>query len=238
MEPERLSAAFDSGPRPSPVSLPALKHLTLRDFDEPTPLNNTIRLIDAPNLVHLNLSDLYIDAEGEMINFAPTFELLATPDIAKNLKSLESLKLAHFNCADATALEDFICSLSNLRSLHVVYVSEEDDPEEIVFFGDHYFRAFFPPAERRRRKLPPLPVDVACPLLEEVTTSGFPGKVLHRLALARAKVGKPLKTIVHNKNDDVDMSFVEKLSNMGISVEEYSQSEDEDDDDGEDDEDE
>ncbi len=47
-------------------------------------------------------------------------------------------------------------------------------------------------------------------------------------------MGKPLKTIIHNKNDDVDMSFVEKLSNMGISVEEYSQSEDEDDDEDED----
>lgn len=146
--------------------------------------------------------------------------------------NITKLKVAYVSCSSAETLERWFCGLTNLRDFHLILPrcppdedegEEEGQPDDELAF--YFLRAFAPPSMRASLSLPPLGVNPVCPQLEELTTSGIGQDFLVRFAAARLADGGQLKSIVHDSRDEMDMKNVRKLEDLGLNVEEYSESE-------------
>ncbi|KAG9039730.1 hypothetical protein FRB95_007157 [Tulasnella sp. JGI-2019a] len=221
------------GQAPDPIVLDSLRALTITEFETPIGINHIIRLLNPPNLVELSITDLCFDREGDPVDFTPTFNLLSSGVFLK----VETLQIAYVTCADPESLERWFCNLKELRKLHLIVPRPPTEEREgrtgagtSVANADpdlafHFLRAFVPPKMRPPLGLPALPVNLVCPLLEELTTSGVPDKILVMFAEARKSQEVPLASIVHDGRDEISSKSRDRLEELGVELEEYEETE-------------
>ncbi|KAG8914005.1 hypothetical protein FRC01_004267, partial [Tulasnella sp. 417] len=136
VRPEELAAAFNQGNKtPQPISLPSLTALILADYPTPDVLNLTLRLIHAPNLERLNLTDLNTAADGFDMDFSSSFEALGN-GLLSSFERLVTLELRRISCRSRGAWELFCKKLTEVRRLALGYVS--DGPPHPDNVGDVY----------------------------------------------------------------------------------------------------
>ncbi|KAG9021821.1 hypothetical protein FS837_006958, partial [Tulasnella sp. UAMH 9824] len=108
---------------PQPISLPTLNTLLISHCATPEHLNSTLRLIHAPNLKNLRLTDLGSASRRVAIDFAPTFELLGTSTFS-SFERLEALELRRVSCRSGAAWDLFCAKLTNLREMNLGYLPD------------------------------------------------------------------------------------------------------------------
>ncbi|KAG8962836.1 hypothetical protein FRC00_008679 [Tulasnella sp. 408] len=184
---------------PKSVCLPSLVALTFTDFDSPLLLCRTIRLIDAPNLKHLGITDMYEDGDGDATDFSSSIEILTSGEDGRSgsrFPVLESLKFAHIHSPSPDVLDRFFSSLTRLKRLHLIFprVPYADDMDV-----PHYLLPFASRETRQRLGRPPLPEQVICPVLEELTIAARdPEDLIWEFAQTRKSLGHPLKRILYD----------------------------------------
>ncbi|KAG8946215.1 hypothetical protein FRC04_011961 [Tulasnella sp. 424] len=193
---ERSSACL------KPVHLPSLVALTYVDFDSPDLLSQTIRLVDAPNLKHLGITDMYEDEDAETIDFSPSIEVLVSGDdgrLGSRFPLLESLKFARTHSPSPDNLDRFFSGLVRLKRLHLIFPRVPYDEEMDT---SRYLLPFASQEVRQKLGRPSLPQQVVCPLLEELTIAGreLEGLILE-FARTRKSLGHPLKRIFYDRRD-------------------------------------
>ncbi|KAG8942545.1 hypothetical protein FRC04_003616 [Tulasnella sp. 424] len=170
--------------------LPSLVALTYTGFDSPDVLSKTIRLVDAPNLKHLEIADM------EFSDFSPSIEVLTSGDdgrLGSRFPLLESLKFARIRSPSLDKLDRFFSSLVGLKRLHLIFPRVPYDEE---MNASQYLLPFASQEVRQKLGRPSLPQQVVCPLLEELTIAGkeLEGLILE-FARTRKSLGQPLKRI-------------------------------------------
>ncbi|KAG8924770.1 hypothetical protein FRC00_004742 [Tulasnella sp. 408] len=122
--PFELAVAFQRDDQaPKPISLPALNTLLISRYSAPEQLNGTLRLIHAPNLKDLRLTDLDSVSWGSGVatDFASTFEFLGTSTFS-SFELLEALELRGVSCQSEAAWNLFCAKLTNLREMNLGYM--------------------------------------------------------------------------------------------------------------------
>ncbi|KAG9047018.1 hypothetical protein FS837_003201 [Tulasnella sp. UAMH 9824] len=200
IRPAELEDMLDWTPNsPKSVCLSSLVALTFTDFDRPLLLCRTIRLIDAPNLKHLGITDMYEDGDGDATDFSSSIEILTSSDDGRSgsrFPVLESLKFAHIHSPSPDVLDRFFSSLARLKRLHLIfprvpYANNMDVP--------HYLLPFASRETRQRLGRPALPEQVICPVLEELTIAARdPEDLIWEFAQTRKSSGHPLKRILYD----------------------------------------
>lgn len=202
MVPSSLTAAFDGTfAAPIPATLPALRALTISDFETPESVNNTLRLFTALNLSQLTLVFLHFGPDGDHQDFSTTFEFLTSRE--GMLKHVEDLTLAHTECDSDGDLEGFYRALPNLRKLHIVSERIEDD-----YPGDMFINTITSQSSA-----------ISCPLLEEVKVYGVSLEALVEFARDR----KALKRVFHDTDDEEQKKYILPLLLFGVQVMEYQE---------------
>lgn len=233
-----LRRSFSKGAgRPIPIPLLELAELRIGHVNCPEYLANILRLFDMPNLTTLSLHHLEYDEEYNSEIFDEPLKLLTNHEQFAGLRnSLQFLKFWRIGFSEPSVLERLLFRLPNLRSLHVRHSWDPDDGPARHDIPSHYLRALFPPAAREEEGLPPAPVPVACPLLEELCALRFDKEAIVRFVRHRNEAGAPIQRLLMGKDDEWSNWQELQLMIMGVetfhaTTKESEESEDGDDDD-------
>lgn len=201
------------------VPLHSLRSLILKDFFDANTLSYVIQLLDIPNLRELTLADC-TDTSGAYLNCFTPLQELRSPWIMRN--KIEYLKLDHIEFRGwPNPLCNVYGAMIGLKWLHIVCPSvkprtnDPDYDEE----RDKYGKAFnhlvgFFPSERGGPFFPKF---------EELTTSGVPGSLLVEIAEIRQERRVPIPSIVYDRADRLNESYVRRLHQLGVRTEEYAE---------------
>ncbi|KAG8931256.1 hypothetical protein FRC01_001603 [Tulasnella sp. 417] len=210
------------------IRLPSLVALTFTDFDHALLLSRTIQLIDAPNLRHLGITDMYEDGDGEETDFSSSIDVLTCGEngrLGSRFPALESLKFAHIHSPSPDVLDRLFLSLAGLKRLHFIfprvpYTDEMDVPQ--------YLLPFASPETRQRLGRSPLPEKIICPVLEELTIAARePEDLIWEFAQTRKSSGHPLKRILYdNRGTSVQAQGLSDQTDkpMETEITEYEES--------------
>lgn len=220
---------------PRPVLLPLLTSLEVANIPSPSVLLNLLRLFRIPRLIHLSLAEMLTELannEDIPVEFSSVLEVIGLQGgPLEYLKDLQSLSLAYVACGQDTVVrESMLYRLSNLRRLEVVEMADRANPnlpwtKTVTFL---WTTVFLSTEDRQKSQLLALPLEVPCPLLEELAVSGLHAGFILHAAKARKAAGVPFKRIVFDSRDLDRLS--ERTGRMfeeaGVELDEYERPED------------
>ena len=187
MGPDTMETAEHAAPEASTViTLPSLENLVIA-FLDPDYTRQLIERLALPKLVSLALD--FEDADGTALMQALT---RPSPVTGKSvLNGLRALKIAGVQCFDGTAITEVYAALSNLQALNLNF-----DFVSMQWY-DTLLAQWESVASSNR--------DPLLPKLDNLTTTGLSGSDVRRLIEARKAIGKPMKRVYMNQDDELEV---------------------------------
>ena len=184
--PDAMQTAEGAAPEASTViSIPSLENLVIA-FLEPDYTKQLLERLALPKLVSLALD--FEDTDGTALLQALTRPSQVTGKSV--LSGLRALKIAGVQCDDGAIIAEVYAALTNLQALnlHFDFVS--------MRWYDVLITQWESVASSNR--------DPLLPKLDNLTTTSLSGKDVRRLIEARKAMGRPLKRVYMNQDDELE----------------------------------
>ncbi|KZT73800.1 hypothetical protein DAEQUDRAFT_354780 [Daedalea quercina L-15889] len=167
------------------LALPSLKNLVVA-FLEPEYSKHLVERLALPSLASLAI-DLE-EADGTALLQTLT---RPSPTTGKSvLGGLQALKIAGVQCEEGTVIADAYAALTNLTALNLNF----------DFVSTRWYDALIVQWE----SVASSSKDPLLPKLDSLTTTGLPGKDVRKLIEVRMAMGRPLKQVFMNQDDDLE----------------------------------
>ncbi|KAG9043071.1 hypothetical protein FS837_010055 [Tulasnella sp. UAMH 9824] len=209
VRPAELKVAFRRDDQaPQPISLPALNTLSISNYSTPQQLNFTLRLIHAPNLKNLQLTNLNFVLWGSTIDFAPTFEFLGTSTFS-SFERLEALELRRVSCHSGAAWDLFCAKLTNLRQINLSYMPTI--PAEYTDGFSGYLNSLALPLGGNVVE----GEELRCPNLRSLCVSGSSQDTVMGVVQKRLRARCGISRVIYRDNNPPD-GIIDDLAKLGV----------------------
>ncbi|KAG8971194.1 hypothetical protein FRB90_010569, partial [Tulasnella sp. 427] len=209
-----------------PILLHSVTRLHFACFSNERLLAYTFRLIDAPNLEHLRLTDLHAD-DGPMrlINFAPAIEALGRGALS-SFERLRTLDMRRVSCGSKAAWSLFCGKLSQIRFLALCAMEVgPPDPEYAGHPYAEYLSALVETGDPAEAGLEDdattgaAPRDVPCRNLETLLVSKKRRiKPLLRFLKKREELWRGIRRLVIAGKTSSFNDLTEEIVKMGLEI--------------------
>ncbi|KAG9021871.1 hypothetical protein FS837_006920, partial [Tulasnella sp. UAMH 9824] len=207
--PFELGVAFQrDGQAPQPIPFPALNTLLISGYSAPEQLNCTLRLIHAPNLKNLRLTNLDSVAWGVATDFAPTFEFLGASTFS-SFERLEALELRRVSCQSGAAWDLFSAKLTNLREINLSYMPGVHP--EYDYGSTDYLNSLRLPLGGEVTE----GGELRCPNLRALSVSGWSQHMVMSVVEKRLKAGYGISRVIYGGNDRPH-GMIDELAKLGV----------------------
>ncbi|KAI0732024.1 hypothetical protein C8Q72DRAFT_188846 [Fomitopsis betulina] len=207
------------------LTVPSIENLVIA-FLDPEYTKQLIERLACPNLSSLALD--FEEADGTALLQALTRPSQVTGK--SMLSGLRALKIAGVQCDDSAVIADVYAALVNLQAFNLNFDFVSLRWHEVLL------TQWESVASSNR--------DPLLPNLDNITTTSLPGKDVRKLIEVRKAIGKPLKRVYMNQDDELEQADEDWIKGNVEEFDYFEGSDDEDDiliempDDGEDDDDE
>ncbi|KAG9040684.1 hypothetical protein FS837_000309 [Tulasnella sp. UAMH 9824] len=201
---------------PQPISLPHLRNLRLFDYHSPITLNLTLRLLHAPNVEEILLTNLDTDEDLNPVDFSETFEFLGEGGFS-SFSHLKALELRRVSCDSKEAWKSLSKLLTKLQFLSLTYVGnrlhgpDDDSCSELL--------SVLLPEEPSPLSSPDETLSTSkalCPALKELGVSGCHDDALVEFLKRRSKSGHGPTLVTFGGNKGPSNDVVGELAKMGV----------------------
>ncbi|KAH9936311.1 uncharacterized protein B0H18DRAFT_319726 [Fomitopsis serialis] len=211
LDPDAMQTSETNEPEANTtLSLPSLQNLVIA-FLDPEYLKQLIARLALPNLTSLAID--IEDADGRALLQTLT---RAAPATGKSILSgLKALKVAGVQCDEDSVVADAYAALTNLLSLNLNF--------------DFVPTRWYDVLVAQWDSATSLGKDPFLPRLESLMTTGLSGKDVRKLIEARKAMGKPIKQVFMNQDDDLEEEDEQWIKDNVDEFEYFEGSDDEED---------